>query len=64
MRKFIVWQTSKSEYGTGSWAIIDGLVMVRTAHGTKATQIGGSNPEGLARILIRELAGACQDGAA
>jgi hypothetical protein len=28
MRKFIVWQTSKSEYGTGSWAIIDGLVMV------------------------------------
>ena len=25
------------------------------------TQIGGSNPEGLARILIRELAGECRD---
>ena len=61
MRRFVVWTTSKSEYGTGSWAIIDGTVFVRTAHGQKATQIGGSNPEGLARILIRELAGECRD---
>jgi hypothetical protein len=55
MRKFVVWRTSKSEWGTGSWAIIDGMVFVRTRSGHKATQIGGSNPEGLARILIREL---------
>ena len=59
MRKFIVWHNTKSEYGDGSWAIIDGMVFVRTGHGQKATQIGGSNPEGLARILIRELAGDC-----
>jgi hypothetical protein len=55
MRKFTVWRTSKSEWGTGSWAIIDGMVFVRTCNGHKATQIGGSNPEVLARILIREL---------
>jgi hypothetical protein len=23
MRKFITWHTTKSEYGTGSWAVID-----------------------------------------
>jgi hypothetical protein len=62
MRKFVVWRTSQSEWGTGSWAIIDGMVFVRTCNGQKATQIGGSNPEGLARILIRELAGECQRG--
>jgi len=58
MRRFVVWHATKSEYGSGSWAIIDdSIVTVRTAHGTKSTQIGGSTPEGLARILIRELAG-------
>ena len=31
MRKFIVWRVSKSEYGTGSWVIIDNMVFVRTA---------------------------------
>jgi hypothetical protein len=56
MRRFVVWTTSKSEYGSGSWAVIDGIVFVRTCNGHKATQLGGSNPEGLARILIRELA--------
>ena len=29
MRRFVVWTTSKSEYGTGIWAIIDGTVFVR-----------------------------------
>jgi hypothetical protein len=61
-RKFVIWRTSKTEYGQGSWAIIDSMVFVRTAHGQKATQIGGSNPEFLARILIRELSSVCQDG--
>ena len=58
-RKSITWHTSQSEYGTGSWAVIDGMVFVRTAHGTKATQVGGSPPETIARI--RELAGECRD---
>jgi hypothetical protein len=60
-RKSITWHTSQSEYGTGSWAVIDGMVFVRTAHGTKATQVGGSPPETIARLLIRELAGECRD---
>ena len=61
MRKFIVWHTSTSEWGPGSWAVIDGIVFVRTAHGTKATQLGGSPPEIIARLLIRELSGECRD---
>ena len=61
MRKFIVWHTSKSEWGSGSWAIIDGMVFVRTCDGQKATQLGGSPPETLARMLIRELANECRD---
>jgi hypothetical protein len=61
MSKPIVWHTHKSEWGTGSWAVIDGMVFVRTAHGTKATQLGGSPPETIAKLLIRELAGECRD---
>ena len=52
-RPFVIWRTLKCEHGQGSWAIIDGMVFVRTCNGHKATQIGGSNPEGLARMLIR-----------
>jgi hypothetical protein len=55
MRKFITWHTTKSEYGTGSWAVIDDIVFVRTCDGQKATQLGGHSPEGIARLLIREL---------
>jgi hypothetical protein len=41
MRRFVVWSTTKSEWGTGSWAIIDDSVeSVRSAHGSKSTQIG------------------------
>jgi hypothetical protein len=31
--------------------------------GQKATQLGGSPPETIAGLLIRELAGECRDGA-
>ena len=41
MRKFIMWHTSKSEWGTGSWAIIDGMVTVRTAFGPKQPKSAG-----------------------
>jgi hypothetical protein len=43
------------------WAVIDGIVFVRTCNGYKATQLGGSLPETIARLLIRELAGECRD---
>ena len=35
MRQFIVWHNSKSEYGTGSWAVIDGILFVRTCDGRR-----------------------------
>ena len=34
----------------------DGMVFVETAHGSKATQIGGGDPSLLAYIMLRELA--------
>jgi hypothetical protein len=60
MRRSVVWNTTKSEYGTG-YAVIDNILFVRTCNGHKATQLGRSNPERLARMLIRELAGECRD---
>jgi hypothetical protein len=59
MRRFVVWHNTKSEFSSGSYAVIDDILFVRTCNGHKATQLGGSNPEGLARMLIRELAGDC-----
>jgi hypothetical protein len=59
MRKFIVWREIRSEYGQGSWALIDDVVMLKTAFGQKATQRGSSPPETIARILLYELSGEC-----
>jgi hypothetical protein len=41
---------------SGVWWIRDGMVFVRSEHGTKATQIGGGSPEALAMLMLRELA--------
>src|SRR6478752_1498814 len=41
---------------TGSYYEYDGMVRVTTAHGTKATQLGGSPGYSLARLLAKELA--------
>ena len=56
-RSFVVWRNTRSEYGDGSWALIDDVVMLKTAFGQKATQRGGSPPETIARILLYELSG-------
>jgi hypothetical protein len=40
----------------GSWGHDGSMVQVRTLHGQKTTQIGGSRPITLARIMLRELA--------
>jgi hypothetical protein len=61
MRKFIVWREIRSEYGQGSWALIDDVVTLKTAFGQKATQRGDSPPETIARILLYELSGECRD---
>lgn len=56
MRPFVTWHSLHCEYGNGSWAVIDGLLTVRTANGSKTTQLGGMSPESLAQILMWELA--------
>src|SRR4030095_3506331 len=40
----------------GSFQFLDGVVTVRTLHGSKAAQVRGQTPEQLARTLLRELA--------
>ena len=40
----------------GSFKLLDGVVTVRTLHGSKAAQVRGQTPEQLARTLLRELA--------
>ena len=55
-----VWQQITAEFSghplSGSYAIEDGMVKVKTPHGQKATQIGSFNPEWVARRLLQELA--------
>ncbi|MGB8670473.1 MAG: hypothetical protein WCD29_11960, partial [Pseudolabrys sp.] len=55
-REFVVWSTLKNEYGQCSWAVTrDGTLYVRTHLGSKCTQIGGSSPEFLASLIMREI---------
>jgi hypothetical protein len=59
MRKFVTWHSMKNEFGQCSWALSDvdtyPVLTVRTQHGQKSTQLGGSPPDFLARVLMREL---------
>jgi hypothetical protein len=44
---------------SGAYCVRRGLVSVSTGYcggGSKSTQVGGSTPAGLARIMLRELA--------
>jgi hypothetical protein len=62
MRAFVVWHNLVYPDGQCSWCLHDSILTVRTLLGSKATQIGGSNPEGLARILAREINSENQPG--
>lgn len=64
MRKFITWNTLHTEHGSGSWAVIDDMLTVRTADGTKTAVVGGMAPSVLARILMRELSQDREDAVA
>jgi hypothetical protein len=55
-REFVIWRTLKNEYGQCSWCVTrDGTLYVRTHLGGKCTQIGGSSPEFLASLIMREI---------
>jgi hypothetical protein len=61
-RNWTIWRTLKIKVDgrsvTGSYAHNrwDKLIEVRTEKGSKITQLRGSSPQGLARLLLRELA--------
>jgi hypothetical protein len=56
MRRYIDWTSLHTEYGSGSWAVIDNTLTVRTADGVMSAPLGGSTPASLARVLMHELA--------
>jgi hypothetical protein len=60
-RKFVIWNSVQCQYGSGSWAVIDGMLTVRTATGTKTVELDGMPPEALAVVLMGELAREHQD---
>src|SRR5262245_2861039 len=55
-----IWREITTEYNgrliKGSFKFLDGVVTVRTLHGSKAAQVRGQTPEQLAKTLLRELA--------
>ena len=54
-RRFINWISMHTEHGSGSWAVIDNTLTVRTANGTKSEQLNGRTPAAIARTLMHEL---------
>ena len=55
-REFVVWRNLKNEHGQCSWCVTrDGTLDVRTHLGSRCTQLGGSPPDILASILMREI---------
>jgi hypothetical protein len=59
-QRLTVWQQVTIEISgrplTGSYALEDGIVKVKTRYGEKATQVGAFNSEWVARRLLEELA--------
>ena len=55
-----VWREITTEYNgkiiKGSFKFIDGMINVRTPHGSKTTHSSGHTPEQMAKNLLRELA--------
>jgi hypothetical protein len=56
----VVWREVTTEYNgrniKGSFKFIDGMVIVRTPHGSKTTPSGGRTAEQTAKNVLRELA--------
>jgi hypothetical protein len=59
-QRLTVWQQITVEISgrplSGSYAVEDGIVKVKTKYGEKVTQIGSFNSEWVARRLLEELA--------
>jgi len=57
----VIYRDGKREH-VGYYRVDEGIVTVRCEFGTKSTQVGGSPPESIARLLLRELVGGGQLG--
>lgn len=59
-QRLTVWHQITIEFSghqlSGSYAVEDGMVKVKTPYGEKATQVGSFNSEWVARRLLEELA--------
>ena len=59
-QRLVVWTQITAEFSghplSGSYAVVDEIVKVKTLYGEKATQIGPFNSEWVARRLLEELA--------
>ena len=51
-REFVNWTTEQTPHGSASWAMIDGLLHMRSAIGTKVADLGSATPQSLARLLM------------
>ena len=54
-RQFVTWTTEPTPYGSASWAMIDGLLHVRSGIGTKVAELGSLTPQVLTQLLMWEL---------
>ena len=54
-RQFVTWTTEPTPYGSASWAMIDGLLHVRSAIRTKVVDPGSLTPQSLTRLLMWQL---------
>ena len=50
-----IWRSIQTPDGNASWAVIDGVLYLRSMLGNKTTQVSNSDPEMLARRLMAEL---------
>jgi hypothetical protein len=58
-RRFINWVSMHTERGSGSWAVIDDTLTVRTANGSKSEQLNGRTPAAIARTLMQDINAKC-----
>jgi hypothetical protein len=56
----VIWKNFTTQFKgraiSGTYAVEDGMVKVKTPHGQKATRLGGTNAIWVAARLLRELA--------
>ena len=57
-REIVRWFRLRTDYGNCVWCVDrHGLLHVNTPYGSKCTQLGGSEPTFLARLLTKEIVG-------